>query len=507
MSGNSIAARLGKQSTFYFAGNVFTFLAGFPLQIFVARAIGASGLGTYGLIEAGVSILKGLLGFGLAGALVRFVPSLLAEGDFNCIRRLIRKGSFLLCGIGAVAYVLAAACTPWVVRIWPGLSGSEIVIYVMLLMIPVGLLYAFFQQGLRGFQDIRYIVIGSSFLQLTVKAILAIVLLTYGFSLLGYVWAVSLSTVFGMLWMGYGLKKKVAILPAAHGVNYQATWVRFRSYAITIYGASIVGLCTMNIDRFLLGYLSGVATVGVYSVVIQLYGMTLVFSQMFLSIAGPMLAEAHSADDKRRRHQIYALTTDWSVRLSMPFLLFLFIFAEPVLALYGPEFSESGLFSLRLLIVSQMLNFIMGPIGAVLLMGDKEGFLLKLSIFGMLFKLLGFYLLILLLGLLGAAVTLALWSFFEKLTSLYMARRHMEFQWSDARYLQWWAPIASCALLGFCINYYNSEKSVALLVLAISIQVLAFHAVSLLRGLNSDDLELLRSLPIVGILCRDKGAR
>ena len=75
----------------------------------------------------------------------------------------------------------------------------------MALLTPLGLLMFLLQQGLRGFQEIRYVVIGLSVLQLTVKAVLTVALLVLGFGLLGYATAVVLSTSVATIWMVVGL--------------------------------------------------------------------------------------------------------------------------------------------------------------------------------------------------------------------------------------------------------------------------------------------------------------
>ena len=66
--------RLGGQAAFFFVGNVFTLLVGLPLQVYVARILGAGGLGVFSLIEGVVGIVAGFLAFGLAPTLVKFIP-------------------------------------------------------------------------------------------------------------------------------------------------------------------------------------------------------------------------------------------------------------------------------------------------------------------------------------------------------------------------------------------------------------------------------------------------
>ena len=71
---NANASRLGGQVAFFMLGNLFTIGVGFPLQIYVARVLGASGLGVFSLLDGFVGVIVGLLAFGIAPTAVRFSP-------------------------------------------------------------------------------------------------------------------------------------------------------------------------------------------------------------------------------------------------------------------------------------------------------------------------------------------------------------------------------------------------------------------------------------------------
>ena len=79
--------RLGTQALVLFLGNAFPNLClGLPLQIYVARVLGAADLGVFSLIEAATGLLSGLLSFGIAAAVVKFIPQHLEKGEFQSIK-------------------------------------------------------------------------------------------------------------------------------------------------------------------------------------------------------------------------------------------------------------------------------------------------------------------------------------------------------------------------------------------------------------------------------------
>ena len=121
-STSSTTTRLGSQAAFFFLGNIFTLLVGWPLQIYVVRIIGADGLGVFGILEGGVSLIAGLIAFGLAPTLVRFIPDHLERGEFTCIRKLVGLGFIVLLAAGSLTYGLLLWAMPFASLQWPVLA-------------------------------------------------------------------------------------------------------------------------------------------------------------------------------------------------------------------------------------------------------------------------------------------------------------------------------------------------------------------------------------------------
>lgn len=487
--------RLGGQAALLFLGNVFTLLVGFPLQVYVARVLGADGVGIFSLAEGGVGLVSGLIGFGLAPALVRYIPAHLERGEYGCIRRLLVRGATVLLVAGSLAYGLLLLSFPVVARVWPVLADHRTAVSVMGLLIPLGLLAFFLQQGLRGFQEIRYMVLGSSFMQLTVKAALTVALLAVGFHLTGYVWAVVISVLCACAWMGYGLWKKLSALPRSGDdgcPEHEGAWP---SYARIQYTGSLLGLGVQYLDRFLLGLAVGAGPVGVLAVVKQLQQMPGIFLQMFLAVAAPMFSAAHARGDIRERQHIYHLTTDWVVRLSAPLFIFFLIFSEPVLNLYGQEFVRQGKHALQILLLGQLVNLAFGPVGNLLNMSGKEAFMLRLLAWDVAIFVVSVIVLVPIFGLNGAALAIVISTIFQNVVALWVARSELGIRWADRRYLRWAAPLAASVAVGILIPELGTRDPGAMgLLMDLVLLYGVFHGVSLAQGLHEDDKELVRHM-------------
>ncbi|HVZ53581.1 MAG TPA: oligosaccharide flippase family protein, partial [Pseudolabrys sp.] len=366
----SVSRRLGVATLYVLLGNVFTLLVGFPLQIYVTRVLGAEGVGAFGLLEAAAATAASFLGFGIAPAAMRFLPAHLERGEYGEVRGLVRSGGALIAMVGVAAYLVLLALLPVVDRVWPALAPYRWEAAIMGLFVPLGLCIHFFQQSLRGLQEIRQVILGSSVLQLTLKALFTVAAFAIGLRLNGYIFAAVCSTLVATLWLAYVLWRRLGTLPAAQPTK--TSYPQWFHYALISYSGALLGAATSGLDRFAVGGMIGAGAVGVLMVARMLQGLPEQFNQMLLMVGAPLLSAAHARGDRAERAHIFHLMTDWSVRLSMPLVLFLLIFAHPVLALYGPAFAERGVLPLQILVGAQFFSLLCGPVGNVAMMSGLE---------------------------------------------------------------------------------------------------------------------------------------
>jgi len=485
------ARRLGGQTLYVLAGNLFTLAIGLPFQIYVSRVLGAEGVGAFGLVDAAIVTIVGFLNFGIPAIAVRFVPQHMAERHYGNLRRLVRLGAAASVAIGIFGMLAAMLLLEPLLRLWPELAPYRTLVLVMCVMLPVSLTILFLQQSLRGFQDIRYLVLGSSFLQLSAKVLLTILLFSFGLAVEGYAAAVVLSSSAALLWMAHGLRRKVRALPQGEAGEPAQTGIWWQ-YGLTAYANALILTGTDSLDRFALGYFSGAAAVGVFVVMRQLQALPLAFNQMLLMVIAPMFASAHSRGDASERQHLYTLMTDWVVRAAFPLLLFLFIFAEALLGLFGPEFAELGAWPLRIIIAAELFNLASGPNGNVTMMCGLERISVRLAIATMIVKLVLLLALTPLLGLLGAALAAAAANVMTNLICLWLIRTRLRMNWWDRRYLGWLAPGAAALTPALAALWVLPAPGALWLGVLLTAMYAAFAAVSFLQGLNEDDRALLQ---------------
>ena len=147
----SIAKKVAGQSAWFLVGNVYTLIVGFTFQIYLARQIGAEGLGVFGLLQAGVTAASGLLGLGIAQVMVRFIPEHVRKQEYAELHALVKGGFALLAGMGLLGVAVVYSGLPLLVSHWPELGGRESEVLAGAIMLPLGLLLHASTQALRGF--------------------------------------------------------------------------------------------------------------------------------------------------------------------------------------------------------------------------------------------------------------------------------------------------------------------------------------------------------------------
>jgi stage V sporulation protein B len=486
----SIIQRLAGQSGLIMLGNLFTLFVGFPFQIYLAKTLGAEQLGALGLFEAIAQTVGPLLGFGLGFTLVRFVPQQVELGQHRHVRMLMRQVYFLTTLCGIIGAVLVAVGGVLLLRWMPELVPYQDLFPLVGLMTLLGMLVGISQQALRAFFDIPHMVWISSFLQLSIKVAITIVLLWWGWALMGYLLAVVASAGVALLGMLWGVRKHLRRLAATQEEITPQTRKSWRAYASTMYGNTLLGIAAAPAERFLLAGTIDLASVGVLMAVRQLQAFPQVLLQVIITVIGPMFVAARTKGHQEEVEHIYHISTDWVCRLGFPLLVFLLVFGEQVLALYGAAFASAGRWPLFLLLLAQVVNLSCGPLGIMLNMLGHENRMLQLNTIsnGIFFACL--LLLVPFLGLLGVALGGLSSMLFLNLAAIHTMKRRLDIPWWSPRYQRLLLPLVVITLAALALSATSGVATAWSLVAALLGLYLIFFMVYAMRGFSHEDREV-----------------
>jgi O-antigen/teichoic acid export membrane protein len=352
----------------FVAGIVGKFLT-LLLHILLGRVLGPGTYGLYALGASFASIVQSIASLGLKQGVVRFCAMYRGEGDYAKV-----KGTIVLAlTISLVSSVVVAVTLfifsdviargffhepnlTWVLRVF-----SLALPFYVLMGITTSFAQAFkridYQQGIQN--------IFHPFINLALVGLALLV----GWGLAGALYGFLAS---GIISAGVGFYLLLKIFPGIH-TTFKSIYEfrRLLRFSIPVFFSGFLYLTLNNIDRIMLGYLSNVREVGIYSAAASVALMLNVILSAFIPITAPIMAELHNAQRFENLAILYRTVTRWVLTLSLP-IFFIFVFAsEGIMKVFGPEFGRGGLI-LVLLAGGQIINVGTGPIGRLLEMSGKQ---------------------------------------------------------------------------------------------------------------------------------------
>lgn len=481
---------LGVQTLYVLLGNLFPLLISWPLQVYVSQVLGAEGIGTYALIEGSIGAAGVLLGLGIGNTAVRFLPAHLRLGEFGLAKGLIRQGLLLLSIIGGVGFFAVLVSLNWVEYLWSALALYRWEIGVMALFIPLSLCSFFLQQCLRGMNAIGPMIFGTMILQIVLRAVAVLALLSIGWQLRGYIVANLFAAACGALWLSAVVLRRMRSFDETRAATkILAEW---RRYAMICYSESLVGALASALEQLILGFWMGPASVGVLSVARQLRQLPERFNQMLLMTGAPMLSAAHGYSNSAERQYLYNAMTRWSVIASLPLILFLLFFGRELLALYGSEFAAQGWFPLMTLTAGQLFSLLCGPVGNVAMMSGLEKQSVHVTVWQSILSTIVLVPFVIWWGVNGAAITLAGNVIFNNVALVILVRCKLDLKWWDMSYIAW-LPIVGAAVCvaGLAMEFLPPVHPAELVLVAIFMYAAAIGAM-VVFGMSEDDRVIAR---------------
>lgn len=193
------------------------------------------------------------------------------------------------------------------------------------------------------------------------------------------------------------------VLEKSHQPRFQFAFKFWIVASFTLAGTTILQTIVSQLPIVLLGFLSTPESVAQYSVAIRvgsLLNLFIIASNM--SIAGHVAEYNENQDiDKLAATANKSARTSFLMALPVGFLIF--AFAEPVLSVFGDEYSEST-FLLRFVVVGYLIHVGSGAAAVFLNMTYNEKFTLYVSITMFVFSIILSYFMILWNGASGAVM-------------------------------------------------------------------------------------------------------
>jgi len=432
----SIAKKIISQSGIYFAGTLFSVGIGLFFKIYISKKLGADMLGVYALGMTIVTVLSVFLSLGLGNGLVRFVSKYLAQHNFTQLHTYLRK-TF---GITLIMSIISAS----VFFLFPDfisiklLNSPELTPYLSYfgILLIINAIITLCDQTIRGFQEVRKSTIIGHFIRLPLKIAAAVGFITMGYQLKGYIWAEIIGAIVALALFMVLIKK---LLPKQMSkLTLKATskiTKEERTFGNNMLLINTIGLLQAEGDKILLVIYLSTTDLGVYSIALTLTAFVPTVLVSVNAIFTPIISQLHTENRILELKKYYQVSCKYIFVLTFPLIVFLIVFNQPILDVFGEEFKVGGQV-LILLLIGQIINTSTGSVGMMLNMTGLEHVGRNSAIFTSILSLIGYLILIPKYGLIGIGIVKLFAMSFQGIYAVYMLYTKQQIHAFSASYIK-----------------------------------------------------------------------
>ncbi|WP_028784005.1 flippase [Thalassobacillus devorans] len=141
-------------------------------------------------------------------------------------------------------------------------------------------------------------------------------------------------------------------------------------YSAPLMFSSFIGILIDKTDILMIGYFSTNTSVGIYQVTVQVSNLLLMCLIIFNTVFAPKISTLYHLGKLEKLKTIYLKSTKYLFFTGMLLSLFLILFREEILVVFGREFVEGG-YALTLRVIGQFINISVGGVWIMLAMTGK----------------------------------------------------------------------------------------------------------------------------------------
>ncbi|MBC7286448.1 MAG: oligosaccharide flippase family protein [Armatimonadetes bacterium] len=338
----------------------------------VARIMGASGLGLIGLGITTLLVGSTIASMGIPTGIVRYLPIYLqrygTEKAVALAARATLAGLFLGLIAGAGLWTLA----PWLAVVLRK-PEATLVVRVIAFAMPFGVLrlslsaiaIARHNAVYQNLSDITrlcvtflFVIVGAWFLHL---------------GLHGAIWGIAFGEIAAVIPALIGVPRVlgISIRVFLHSLRQAINLGEFIFFSFTVALIQLTQLGIYHINLVLGARWLDHTNLGIYTATAELATAATVGLVAVGDIFRPSAAALHDRQATKEMESVFHGATRWVYYLTMPALVFMFVRAEDLLSIFGPDF-RMGVLALRILCLGQIINAGTGNVGHLLVMAGYQ---------------------------------------------------------------------------------------------------------------------------------------
>ncbi len=342
----------------------------FVTSMFLARALGTKGYGTYAYVLAWVSFLSVLSVVGVDRLLVRNISAYSAKMEWALMRGLLRRSNQIVFVVSLLLVILAAF-VGWVLA-KPDNAAMLYAFWFALVLLPMFSLIRLRQSSLQG---LRKVVMGQM-PEMFIRPVLFIFFIVGTYFLLDgklsaqlVILNLILATVITFLVLTYLYRKYLPRdIKSCMPVYETRLWIKS---ALPLLFVSSMHMINSRTDIIMLGAMKGSVFAGIYNVANN--GAELITFVLFSlnAVLAPVISSVYATRDMEKLQNVITSTARVVLLLTIPIVFVLFFWGNNFLLLFGQEYMR-GYTSLAILSTGNLFNIAMGSVGYLLIMTGYE---------------------------------------------------------------------------------------------------------------------------------------
>jgi O-antigen/teichoic acid export membrane protein len=349
---------------------IFGTLLGFLLSVMIARLLGAEGSGVYFLALSVVTIASTVGRVGFDNTVVRFIAAYASENDKEGIHFVYRTAVKVVLLSSSLVTIIVFFGAEWIANILfekPFMKVPIAVISIAIIPLALAMIQS---ECLRGLKNIA----ASELIKTVILSFVTLACMYPFIKFLNVTGVVAAYTVASVvtalvawvLWKKFGVNEKMlhaSLKERPLKPLFESSWPLFT--------VAVTGLVMQQAATVFLGAWGSIEDVGVFNIANRISALLLFPLMAMTSILTPKFAAMYRQGDMKALENLARKSSGMLMILSFPTAVFIGIYSEWILTLFGSEFAEGALI-LRILLVGVVVNAATGAVGNILMMSGNE---------------------------------------------------------------------------------------------------------------------------------------
>ncbi len=352
-------------------GSIFGFTIGFFLKIYLIDIVGLTNWGKYVTAQTFSSISETFLSIGIPYIIIKFMPSFI-DKDIDKAKRVANiflKYSFV---VGffylGIIYIFSSYINKF---IYNDIDNLSFILFIMCCHVPISMLFGVIVSLYRSVLKIKEIVIYGTFISVTIRALLTLVVFQYTSDISYFILIEVFAQVLVLSILLYLFSNREFSIFVTSNIKEVINDNRIIDYGKNMFYNSVIAFVSSQALSFIISIRLPMDNVGAYNILLSLTGLTTFLLINLNKVFAPAISKLYHQGNIIELNELYKQTTFVINLFTIPLVLIITVFSDEILSLYTYQMSQYKNY-LFLMLLGGMCSLCAGSSGTLMLMTGLE---------------------------------------------------------------------------------------------------------------------------------------